>query len=263
MLTRWKNDLRLFLNNNLQFSSRDEYRYHEALIHPALQAVPHARTVLVLGGGDGLAVREILKYPQISQVMLVDLDPRMTQLFTHNPQLAALNHHALSSPKVTVINDDALRWLNANEQSYDFIVVDFPDPTSFALGKLYSQTFYQLINQHLSQHGLAVIQSTSPLYARKSFWSIVHTIQSVGLTATPYHALIPSFGEWGYVIASHVPYAPPAHFDVAGLRFVNAALMPVLFQFPLDMAEVPAEVNRLNTQALVNYYEAEWKNQAP
>jgi spermidine synthase len=263
VLTRWKNDLRLFLNNNLQFSSRDEYRYHEALIHPALQAVPHARTVLVLGGGDGLAVREILKYPQISQVMLVDLDPRMTRLFTHNPQLAALNHHALSSPKVTVINDDALRWLSTNAQNYDFIVVDFPDPTSFALGKLYSQTFYQLISQHLSQHGLAVIQSTSPLYARKSFWSIVHTIQSVGLTATPYHALIPSFGEWGYVIASHVPYAPPAHFDVAGLRFVNAALMPVLFQFPLDMAEVPAEVNRLNTQALVNYYEAEWKNQAP
>jgi spermidine synthase len=263
VLTRWKNDLRLFLNNNLQFSSRDEYRYHEALIHPALQAVPYTRTVLVLGGGDGLAVREILKYPQISQVTLVDLDPRMTRLFTHNPQLAALNHHALSSPKVTVINDDALRWLSTNAQSYDFIVVDFPDPTSFALGKLYSQTFYRLIDQHLSQHGLAVIQSTSPLYARKSFWSIVHTIQSVGLTATPYHALIPSFGEWGYVIASHIPYTPPAHFDVAGLRFVNAALMPVLFQFPLDMAEVPAEVNRLNTQALVNYYEAEWKNQAP
>jgi spermidine synthase len=263
VLTRWKNDLRLFLNNNLQFSSRDEYRYHEALIHPALQAVAHAQHVLVLGGGDGLAVREILKYPQINHVTLVDLDPRMTQLFMQNPQLTALNHHSLTSPKVTVINDDALRWLSTNAQSYDFIVVDFPDPTSFALGKLYSQTFYRLIAQHLSQHGLAVIQSTSPLYARKSFWSIVHTIQSVGLITTPYHALIPSFGEWGYIIASHVPYSLPTHFDVVDLRFVNAALMPVLFQFPLDMAEVPADVNRLNTQALVNYYEAEWKNQAP
>jgi spermidine synthase len=263
VLTRWKNDLRLFLNNNLQFSSRDEYRYHEALIHPGLQAVRGARSVLVLGGGDGLAVREILKYPQVSHVTLVDLDPRMTRLFSRNPQLAALNRHSLTSPRVTVINDDALQWLAHNQDSFDFIVVDFPDPTSFALGKLYSQTFYRLIDQHLSQHGLAVIQSTSPLYARQSFWSIVHTIQSVGLTATPYHALVPSFGEWGYVIASHLPYTPPTRFDVAGLRFVNASLMPALFQFPLDMSEVPAEVNRLNNQALVRYYEAEWKNQAP
>ena len=263
VLTRWKNDLRLFLNNNLQFSSRDEYRYHEALIHPGLQAVRGAHRVLVLGGGDGLAVREILKYPQISHVTLVDLDPRMTRLFSHNTQLTALNGHALTSPRVTVINDDALQWLERNQDSFDFIVVDFPDPTSFALGKLYSQTFYRLLDKHLSQHGLAVIQSTSPLYARQSFWSIVHTIQSVGLTTTPYHALVPSFGEWGFVIASHLPYAPPTRFDVAGLRFVNASLMPVLFQFPPDMSEVPAEVNRLNNQALVRYYEAEWKNQAP
>ncbi|WP_124949884.1 polyamine aminopropyltransferase [Sulfuriferula thiophila] len=263
VLTRWKNDLRLFLNNNLQFSSRDEYRYHEALIHPGLQAVRGAHRVLVLGGGDGLAVREILKYPQISHVTLVDLDPRMTRLFSHNTQLTALNGHALTSPRVTVINDDALQWLERNQDSFDFIVVDFPDPTSFALGKLYSQTFYRLLDKHLSQHGLAVIQSTSPLYARQSFWSIVHTIQSVGLTTTPYHALVPSFGEWGFVIASHLPYAPPTRFDVAGLRFANASLMPVLFQFPPDMSEVPAEVNRLNNQALVRYYEAEWKNQAP
>lgn len=263
VLTRWKNDLRLFINNNLQFSSRDEYRYHEALVHPALQAARGARRVLVLGGGDGLAVREILKYPHIEHITLVDLDPRMTHLFSHNPQLTALNQHALTSPKVRVVNDDALRWLDSHEDSYDVIVVDFPDPTSFALGKLYSQTFYRLIDHHLSQHGLAVIQATSPLYARQSFWSIVHTIQSVGLTATPYHALIPSFGEWGYVIASHVPYTPPRHFDVAGLRFVNAALMPTLFQFPLDMNDLPAEVNRLDNQSLVRYYEAEWKNQAP
>jgi spermidine synthase len=100
VVTRWKDDLRLHLNNNLQFSSRDEYRYHEALVHPGLSTLPAARRVLVLGGGDGLAVREILKYPQIESVTLVDLDPAMTRLFASAPPLRKLNQDALHSPKV-------------------------------------------------------------------------------------------------------------------------------------------------------------------
>ena len=262
VLTRWKDDVRLFLNGNLQFSSRDEYRYHEALIHPALQAVRQPRRVLVLGGGDGLAVREILKYPEIESITLVDLDPNMTRLFSRLPLLRELNQDALHSPKLKLVNDDAFLWLEKNGEFYDFIVVDFPDPTNFALGKLYTNTFYRLLEKRLSQHGLAVIQSTSPLYARQSFWCIVNTIRSVGLQATPYHALVPSFGEWGYIIASHQPYVQPDHY-AAGLRFVSADLTPTLFQFPKDMAPMETEINRLNNQALVHYYEAEWKHQAP
>ncbi len=100
VLTRWRDDLRLFLNSHLQFSSRDEYRYHEALVHPGLAAVAGARNVLVLGGGDGLAVREVLRYPQVERVVLVDLDPEMTRLFSRNPLLMELNGHSLLSPKV-------------------------------------------------------------------------------------------------------------------------------------------------------------------
>ncbi|BCB27242.1 polyamine aminopropyltransferase 1 [Sulfurimicrobium lacus] len=262
VLTRWQDDVRLFLNGNLQFSSRDEYRYHEALIHPALQAVKQPRRVLVLGGGDGLAVREILKYPGIESITLVDLDPNMTRLFSRLPLLRELNQDALHSPKLKLVNDDAFLWLEKNGEFYDFIVVDFPDPTNFALGKLYTNTFYRLLEKRLSQHGLAVIQSTSPLYARQSFWCIVNTIRSVGLQATPYHALVPSFGEWGYVIASHQPYVQPDHYS-ANLRFVSSDLTPTLFQFPKDMAPMETEINRLNNQALVHYYEAEWKHQAP
>ena len=145
---------------------------------------------------------------------------------------------------------------------YDFIVVDFPDPTNYMLGKLYTNTFYRLLEKHLSQHGLAVIQATSPLYARQSFWCIEHTLRSVGLKTAPYHALVPSFGEWGFIIASHQPYTPPERYS-AGLRFVSSELNPALFQFPRDMAPVDTEINRLNNQALVHYYESEWKHQAP
>jgi spermidine synthase len=262
VLTRWKDDLRLFLNHNLQFSSRDEYRYHEALVHPALQAAPWARRVLVLGGGDGLAVREVLRYPNIESVTLVDLDARMTGLFSKNPMLRALNQDSLSSPKVRVVNEDAFIWLEHSQEFFDFVVIDFPDPTHYALGKLYTNTFYRLLEKRLTARGLAVIQATSPLYARQSFWCIVNTLNSVGFATTPYHALVPSFGEWGYIIASREPYAPPSAY-LPGLKFVSADLNPTLFRFPKDMSAVDTEVNRLNNQALVRYYEAEWQHQAP
>jgi spermidine synthase len=258
VVTKWREDVRLFLNGNLQFSSRDEYRYHEALVHPGLAALPAARRVLVLGGGDGLAVREILRYPRVESVTLVDLDPEMTRLFATAPLLRALNHDALLSPKVKVINADAFKWLEETGEHFDFIVVDFPDPSNYSLGKLYTTAFYQLAERRLSARGLAVIQSTSPLYARKSFWCVVTTIEAAGLKATPYHALVPSFGEWGFVIASREPYAPPAAYEQE-MRFLAPELHPALFSFPKDMARVPTAVNRLNNQVLVQYYEAEWK----
>ncbi len=259
VVTRWKDDLRLHLNNNLQFSSRDEYRYHEALVHPGLATLPGAKRVLVLGGGDGLAVREILRYPQVESVTLVDLDPAMTRLFSTAPALTALNERALSSPKVTVVNADALVWLEENRERFDFIVIDFPDPSNFAIGKLYSAAFYRLLDKHLSETGLAVVQSTSPLYARQSFWCVVTTIESTGLRATPYHALVPSFGEWGYVLVGRRAYAPPPAYPVE-TRFLAPAMTPALFEFPKDMARVPAEVNQLNNQVLVRYFEREWRH---
>ncbi len=258
VITRWKDDLRLHLNNNLQFSSRDEDRYHEALVHPALATLPGARRVLVLGGGDGLAVREILKYPQVESVTLVDLDPAMTKLFSTASTLRALNGDALNAPKVRVINADALQWLEANDERFDFVVIDFPDPSNFAIGKLYSSAFYRLLEKHLSENALAVVQSTSPLYARQSFWCVVTTIESVGLVATPYHALVPSFGEWGYVLVGRRSYQPPPAYPVE-TRFLTPAVTPSLFEFPKDMARVEAEVNRLNNQVLVRYFEKEWR----
>lgn len=257
VLTAWKDDLRLFLNSHLQFSSRDEYRYHESLVHPGLAALPGARRVLVLGGGDGLAVREILRYPDVESVTLVDLDPEMTRLFSTQPLLTALNGGSLTDRRVHVVNADAFVWLDANAEMYDFAVVDFPDPDNYAIGKLYTTAFYRLLARHLARGGMFAVQSTSPMFARKSFWSIVATIRAAGLTVYPYHAYVPSFGEWGFTLAGPPGYTPPSRLP-EGLRYLTAAEMPRLFEFPRDMLPVAAQPNHLNDQALVRYYEQEF-----
>ncbi len=259
VLTRFKDDIRLFLNSHLQFSSRDEYRYHEALIHPGLSAIAAPRRVLVLGGGDGLAVREILKYPQIESITLVDLDSEMTRLFSTHPMLTALNQKSFSSPKVHIINADAFPWVDANTDSFDFIVIDFPDPTNYSLGKLYTTAFYKAAGRHLSAAGLMVVQSTSPMFARDSYWCIAETLKQAGLKTYPYHVYVPSFGEWGFVIAGHRDYELPISLP-AGLRFINLEEMPALFQFPPDMAPMPMPPNRLNDQVLVRAYDQDWKD---
>ena len=249
--------VRLFLNGNLQFHSRDEYRYHEALVHPALSAHGAPRSVLVLGGGDGMAVREILKYPSVEHVTLVELDPHMTALFSQQEMLRALNADSLHSPKVEIVNADAFTWLDEHDAMFDAIVVDFPDPTNFSVGKLYTLTFYEMLDRHLSASGYAVIQTTSPLIARRSFWTVATTLEAVGFAVAPFHAHVPSFGEWGFIIASRRPFKLPATLP-SGLRFLTVAGLPALFDFPPDMARVPAEVNRLSNQVLVQTFENEW-----
>ncbi|MDQ6629680.1 MAG: polyamine aminopropyltransferase [Pseudomonadota bacterium] len=257
VITSSRAGIRLFLNGNLQFHSRDEYRYHEALVVPALSAAVAPRRVLVLGGGDGMAAREILRYPSVESITLVELDPHMTRLFSTEPLLRRLNDDALLSPKLHVVNADAFSWLEQHDEIFDAIVVDFPDPTNFSIGKLYTKTFYELIDTHLSASGYAVIQTTSPLIARKSFWTVVTTLEAAGLGTTPYHAHVPSFGEWGFILASRRPYRMPTTLP-SGLRFVDLAGLPALFQFPPDMARVPSEVNRLSNQVLVQTFEDEW-----
>ena len=248
---------RLYLNGNLQFHSRDEYRYHEALVHPAMAAHGAPRRVLVLGGGDGMAVREVLKYPEVEHITLVELDPHMPRLFREHPRLRALNADALHSPKLRIVEADAYSWLQSNAEVFDVIVVDFPDPTNFSIGKLYTTSFYKLIDDHLAASGWAAVQTTSPLVARRSFWTVVATIEAVGLDAVPYHGHVPSFGEWGFVIAGRRPLREPAALP-EGLRFLTREGWGALFQFPPDMARLDQAPNRLSDQRLVHLYETEW-----
>jgi spermidine synthase len=251
---------RLFLNGNLQFHARDEYRYHEALVHPALLAHGAPRKVLVLGGGDGLAVREVLKHPQVEQVTLVELDPAMTRLFSEQALLKKLNGNALLDPRVRVEHADAFQWLQQQRDVFDVVIIDFPDPSNFSLGKLYTTTFYESVDQHLAAGGFVAVQSTSPLVARRSFWTVVSTIEAVGLQTWPYHVHVPSFGEWGFVLAGRRPLRPVDALPSMppGLRFLTPQVWPTLFQFPPDMSRVKTEVNRLSNQVLVHTFEQEW-----
>ncbi len=264
VVTKGKVGYSLFLNGNLQFNSFDEYRYHEALVHPGFAAFgSDAKRILVLGGGDGLALREILKYKSVENVTLVDLDPEMTRVSYSVPALGELNNHSFDDPRVTVVNGDAYVWLDNNViEPFDVAIVDFPDPNNFALGKLYSTRFYNLLKQKLRPDSAVVVQTTSPLIARQSYWCIISTLEASGFAVKPFHTTVPSFGVWGYALAKLEPFEtptkPPAGVE---LKFLNDNTFGSMFEFPSDTSR-PAEeieINRLDNQALVRYYEAEWR----
>jgi spermidine synthase len=258
VVTRGASGFHLFLNGNLQFSSADEYRYHEALVHPAMTLAGSPSHVLVLGGGDGLALREILKYPSVIDVTLVDLDRKMTSLSTTFPSLADLNHHSFNDPRVHVINQDAMMWLGQTALRFDAAIVDFPDPNNFALGKLYTTRFYHLLRAHLTSDAAVAVQCTSPLFARKSYWCIIRTMEAAGFVVQPYQTTVPSFGVWGFALARLHPFAPPTNIRMP-MRYLDAATLASMFVLSPDMAAVPVEINRLDNQMLVRYYEEEWK----
>jgi len=229
------------------------------LVHPALSMVDHPKRVLVLGGGDGLATREILKYPSVEDVQLVDLDPGMTTLARDFPLMRAQNQGAFLSPKVHITNQDAYLWLKEGHGKFDAVVVDFPDPNNFALGKLYTSHFYRLLKRALKPGAPVVVQSTSPLMARRSFWCVAESLEAAGFYTRAYHVNVPSFGEWGYVLARDTPFPVPTKLAALPMRFLNAELLPTMFVFSEDTKRVKVEANRLDNQILVQYYDEEWK----
>ena len=231
-------------------------------MHPGLAAVEAPRHVLIFGGGDGLAAREVLKHRDVETITQVELDPAMVRLFSSNSMLAALNGQSFTSPKLQVVNQDAFVWLKAqaaleHPAQFDFVIVDFPDPSNYSIGKLYTLSFFKLLRRVLAPGGGIVVQSTSPFVARKSYWCVVATLEAAGFVTLPYHIYVPSFGEWGFVLASREQLHPRDEYP-AGLRYVSAATVADMQHFPLDMDRVPASVNRLDSQALVRYFDAEW-----
>ena len=259
VVTKGKSGFQLHLNNNLQFASADEHRYHESLVHPAFSAMPvgSVKRVLIAGGGDGLAAREVLKYPEVEQIVLVDLDPAMTGLSEIFPALKTLSNDSLSDPRVKVLNQDAMIYVARENSQFDVIIVDFPDPNNLVLGKLYTTHFYRLASQRLSPEGVMVVQSTSPFYSRQSFWCVVTTIESAGFHVIPYHAFVPAFGEWGFALARRASFEWPTQLRMNELQFLDQIRLAALPHFPADIARVQAPVNRLDSQALVRLYEAE------
>ncbi|MBC7302311.1 MAG: polyamine aminopropyltransferase [Nocardia sp.] len=250
-------DTRLYLNGGLQFSSVDEYRYHEALVHPVLSG--SRRSVLVLGGGDGLALREILRYRDIAEVTLVELDPAIIDLARTDDRLTSLNLHAFDDPRVTVVNADAFSWLRSAPALFDAVIVDLPDPDQTSVAKLYSQEFYAMAAGVLAPGARMVVQSGSPFFAPRSFWTIDATLRSAGLHTTPYHVDVPSFGDWGFVLASATAPPAPALRTPGPLRSLDDATLTAATVFAPDRRAVDPAVSTLMRPLILDLQRQEWR----
>ncbi|GAB3030567.1 polyamine aminopropyltransferase [Mycobacterium bourgelatii] len=253
VVTRRGNDLRLYLDGGLQFSTRDEYRYTESLVYPALG--DGARSVLVLGGGDGLAARELLRQPGVESVQQVELDPVVIELARTTMREA--NGGSLDNPHVNVVIGDAMDWLRRADVpsgGFDAVIVDLPDPDTPVLGRLYSTEFYALVANALAPGGLMVVQAGSPFSTRAAFWRAVSTIRSAGYAVTPYHVHVPTFGDWGFVLARRGDVAPkptvPA--DAPPLRFLDQRVLDAATVFADDVRPRPMQPSTLDNPRIVD-----------
>lgn len=262
VMTRHKDDLRLFIDGNVQFCSLDEYRYHEALVHIPMTKAKKRDKVLVLGGGDGLACRELLKYEE-TQITLVDLDPEMIRICSENKIISELNQNSLKSDRVTVINQDAYKYLEENDEKYDVIIVDLPDPNNEALNKLYTNIFYRLCGNAMTEDGILVVQSTSPYYATDAFWCVNKTLKSEGFNVKPYHLQVPAFGDWGFNMASKKVENENKNELLVDTKYLTEDNIPSLFSFGKDELpkdESKVKINTLSNPVLIQYYSEAVRN---
>jgi len=260
ILTRGRDDLRMFLDGNLQFSSIDEYRYHEALVHVPISLAARPEQVLVLGGGDGLAVRELLKHHGVRRIVLVDLDPSVTRIAREHPMVRNLNEDSLADPRVRVVNQDAFVFLEEDERLWDVIIADLPDPNNPSLARLYSREFYGRIGRRLARGGVFVTQATSPFFSLDAFWCIEETLRASGLSTAPYHAYVPSFGDWGFVLAAHHELDPSRVTMTVPTRFLDDRSARGLFTFERDLRRGPTGPSTLDQPLVLGYYLAGWQH---
>src|SRR5690606_16598363 len=256
VITRRGADLRLYLDGGLQFSTRDEHRYTESLVHPALDE--STRSVLILGGGDGLAARELLRYPGIDSIVQVELDPAVIELA--RTTLRPVNGGALDDPRVTVVTDDAMRWLREPPPDlrppggFDAVIVDLPDPDTPVLGRLYSTEFYALVTRALAPGGRMVVQAGSPYSTPTAFWRTVSTVASAGYAVTPYHVHVPTFGDWGFVLATRgtEPPRPTVPANAPELRFLDQRVLDAATVFGKDRPPLTLEPSTLDRPRVVD-----------
>ncbi len=264
VLTRSGDDFRLFLDGALQFSTFDEYRYHEMLVFPALlMRETDPKSVLVMGGGDGLAVREIKKMRTVQLIHLVELDPEMIRLSLRNPSFQKINDLALHDPRVRITVGDAHRFLMEHRRLFDVIIADFPDPHDETIAKLYTEEFFRLVAKNLAPDGVFVTQSTSPLFAREAFWCIHNTMKRVFPSVVPYRVYVPTFGEWGFNIGSKKSLGEirlREHDTAVDARYYTRTTFMNALHFAQDNGPVDTRINTFNTPVLYSYYVRGWKS---
>jgi len=265
VITQWKNHYWLYLNARQQFSTLDEEMYHEPLVHPILKLAQKPKNILVLGGGDGCAARDILKHKGVDKITLVDLDPAMTELAKTHPILLSVNDSSFYHPKVTVFNQDAFTFMADTEEYYDAIIIDLPDPRTVELNKLYTTEMYQLCYKHLRPKGLIITQAGSPYYATKAFECINLTMKDAGFQTVKMHNQVITLGEWGWIMgAKHLNSQELKQslrnlkFNELKTRWINNEAMLLLTSFGKKdifiSAEEPIKINKIHDPVLYRYY---------
>ena len=263
VMTQWGDEYWLYINGNQQLSTVDEAMYHEPLVHPAMQLYPNPRSVLILGGGDGCAAREVLKYPSVQQITLVDLDPAMTNLGKNNPILRKLNQGALLNEKVSVVNQDAFTFIENTNAYFDVLIIDLPDPKSADIGRLYTLEFYELCRRHLRPYGVLVTQAGSPYFAAQAFRCIDLTLQQAGFRTQPLHNQVVTMGEWGWVLGVKTDEPLPLKERLRQLTFsgvttqwINQEAMLLMTSFGKEFfgKNDTVEVNKMGNPVLYQYY---------
>jgi len=259
ILTKGKKDLRLYLNGVIQFSSMDEYRYHESLVHIPMSQAPYRKNILILGGGEGLLSREVLKYKSVESVTVVDLDPAMFELATKQPQLVTLNHNSMADARVKLVPQDAFVFLQESEQLYDVILADLPDPTTEGLARLYSDAFFKLVRKRLVPQGVFATQASSPYHTKKAYWCIGETLKTADFSAVlPYHTYVPSFGDWGFWIAAPRLAVDQIDKEIK-TEYLEDTILPATFYFQKDLRVDSIMVNTLDHPVLLDYYMEGWR----
>ncbi|WP_445455896.1 polyamine aminopropyltransferase [Flavobacterium sp. HNIBRBA15423] len=252
-------DVRLYLNRAIQFSSKDEYRYHELLVHVPLTIHKNPKTILILGGGENLASREVLKYESITMIDVVDIDSTIFHLAKTNRLLLDINQSASKNSKVNLIVDDAFTYLKENMKQYDVIISDLPDPSNDAIARLYSKQFFMLVEKNLKEDGIFVTQSGEIYFSNVAFSCIKNTISEVFNHVETYHTYIPSFGDWGYTMASNKDLDNLTHQKLPkNLKYLNEIEFKNAFIFPKDIQIVDTKINTIDNPVILNYFLEEW-----
>ncbi len=255
-------DHRLFIDGHIQFSSKDEHRYHEFLVHPVMSLKGKIENVLVLGGGDGLPIREIIKYDKVKNIDLVDIDPIMTDLGKNLSILKTINNNSMKDKRVKIFNQDAFIFLNKKGKKYDRVIIDLPDPHNESLSKLYSREFYKIIKKRLKPDGIIVTQSSSPFFTKRAFWCINKTISEVFKNTIPYNISLPSFGVWGFNLATN------QNLDINNLKWnflintksINTDGMRKALIFEKDLKKIEVSTNTIFRPTLTQLYNRDLLN---
>lgn len=261
VVTSGQQSLELFVDGRLKLSSNDAHRYYEALVHPAMsRAERHAR-VLAIGGGHGLLEAELLRYPDLGQLTLLVVDADVVALSANAVWPGSAAGRLLASPRVRLVEAEPIAWLARSAERFDVIVVDLPDPSDHVEGKNYTSFFYRALRARLAPGGVAVVQATSAFSSPGCFRSIRSMLDAAGFYTLAYHAPVPSYGDWGFVLAALEPPPPPGPLP-SGLAFLTPSVHAALFELPRDTVAPAAPPSTLHDQRLVELFERETSRSA-